>query len=119
MLVGNDMSRRSGAITADAGEREALTRAEGLLEEEGTPRLVGADGASIPLPESMQRALRQVVHHLVGGRTVSVVASEEELTTQEAADVLRVSRPYVVKLLEAGEIPFVKTGRIGGFARTI
>jgi excisionase family DNA binding protein len=110
MPVGDNTSRESGAITADAGDRDTLERAESLLDEEGTPRLVGADGASIPLPDSILRALRQVAHHLANGRTVQVVATGEELTTQEAADMLQVSRPYLVKLLEEGGIPFVKTG---------
>ncbi len=118
MPVGDNTSRESGAIMADAGDRDTLERAESLLDEEGTPRLVGADGASIPLPDSILRALRQVAHHLANGRTVQVVATGEELTTQEAADMLQVSRPYLVSSSRRGGFRSSRRGRTGGFART-
>jgi excisionase family DNA binding protein len=108
--MGTDGSQGSGAITADPGERSALHRVEGLFAGVGAPMLVGQDGEQIPLPDSVLRVLRQTVHHLAQGESVTVMPVEAELSTQEAADLLRVSRPYLVKLLEQGDIPFVKTG---------
>ena len=48
---------------------------------------------------------------LAAGKQVSVHAEEEMITTQEAAELLNVSRPYVVKLIKSGELNAVKVGR--------
>jgi len=84
-----------------------------LLEHgaDGGPTLVGADGEAIELPPSAFRLLHGLVHQLARGRAVSLVPVEKELTTQQAADILNVSRPYLVQLLDQGEIPHFKTGR--------
>lgn len=82
-----------------------------LRAEEGHgPKLVGPDGEAIELPESLFNLLRQVVHNMAQGKAVTLVPSSRMLTTQQAADILNVSRPFLVKLLEAGELPFVKVG---------
>jgi excisionase family DNA binding protein len=106
----------TGPVAASESERPAFDKLEGMLRQEMTeypahvPALVGADGERIELPASLYHALRQLVSHLARGRAVTIVPFNKELTTQEAADILNVSRPYLVKLLEQGDIPFVKTG---------
>jgi excisionase family DNA binding protein len=54
--------------------------------------------------------LQQVIYHMIRGRAIFIVPEHKELTTQEAADILNVSRPYLIKLLEQNEMPFVKVG---------
>ena len=73
-------------------------------------RLVGPDDEAIELPESAFVLLKDVVHQLAQGNAVAIVPVHMELTTQEAADLLNVSRQYLVRLLEDGAMPFTKTG---------
>lgn len=67
--------------------------------------LVGTDEHdSVELPESVYRVLRQVVEAMRAGRAVTVAPQTQTLTTQQAADLLGVSRPTVVKLIDDGEL---------------
>lgn len=95
----------------DARDSEALARLSVILEE-GTSasRLIGPKGEEVILPASVYQALQQLVHILAQHQAVAVVAVERELTTQDAADLLNVSRPYLIRLLEEGKIPFTRTG---------
>jgi len=65
----------------------------------------------IELPTSAVRLLVDILAELAEGNAVKVIPIHAEVTTQEAADLLNVSRPHVVKLLETGELPFHKTGK--------
>lgn len=75
------------------------------------PALVGPDGAATPLPTEVYDALSRTVQALRSGRAVTIAVHGTELTTQEAADMLGVSRPTLVKLLDAGRIPYTQPGR--------
>ena len=98
-------------IMASESEEPALYKIKGVLDNDNNvPKLVGPDGEIIELPKSVYQVLQQIVDHMMHGRAIFIVPGNKELTTQEAADILNVSRPYLVKLLEQGEIPFVKTG---------
>jgi excisionase family DNA binding protein len=64
----------------------------------------------LALPEAAVSLLISVLEKLGHGKGVAVVATDRELTTQQAADYLNVSRPYFVKLLEEGNIPYRTVG---------
>lgn len=65
----------------------------------------------VELPTSALRLLVDILAELAEGNAVRVVPIHAELTTQEAADMLNVSRPHLVKLLESGALPFHKAGK--------
>jgi excisionase family DNA binding protein len=65
----------------------------------------------VELPTSALRLLVDILAELAEGNAVKVVPVHAELTTQEAADLLNVSRPHLIKLLEDGMLPFHKTGK--------
>lgn len=73
-------------------------------------KLVGANGEEIELPDVVLKLLQQTVKYLAQGKAVKLIPVGMELTTQEAADLLNVSRPHLIKLLEEEKIPYKKVG---------
>ena len=67
-------------------------------------------GETLTLPAAALSLLREALAELARGHAVALVSVYDELTTQAAADILNVSRPHLVGLLEAGVIPHHKTG---------
>jgi excisionase family DNA binding protein len=65
----------------------------------------------VELPTSALQLLMDILEALAEGNAVKVVPVHAELTTQEAADLLNVSRPHLIKLLESGELSYHKTGK--------
>ena len=66
---------------------------------------------AIELPMPALRMFLDILAELAQGNAVKIVPIHAELTTQQAAELLNVSRPYVVKLLEQGLIPYHKVGK--------
>lgn len=64
----------------------------------------------VQLPPELVPLLLEILGQIANGNGVRVVPVHAELTTQQAADLLNTSRPYLIKLLEAGTIPFHLTG---------
>jgi len=82
-------STAPGQITLEVGDGERVT---------------------IEIPDSVGEVLLEALTDLAEGRPVSIAEADEELTTREAAELLNVSRPHLVKLLKEGEIPSHKVG---------
>ncbi len=92
-------------------EAESIKELERILSVEGfQAKLVGANGEQIIIPDAIYQVLVQVVQAMASGKTISIIPQQQELTTQQAADFLNVSRPYLIKLLEHDEIPHIKVG---------
>lgn len=68
------------------------------------------DEQDIILPVQALVLLRNLLDELARGNEVTIVPLDAELTTQQAADILNVSRPYLINLLERGELQFTKVG---------
>lgn len=101
--------RRTAPPTS--AERERLQHVIALYEGQmPTPRLVGPRGEPIELPPAVYEILGEVLRAMARGQAVTVAPLDRELTTQEAADLLNVSRQYLVRLLDQGAIPFTKVG---------
>jgi excisionase family DNA binding protein len=73
-------------------------------------KLVGPDGRSHRLPVSLYGFLVHLIADLQAGRSVSIIQSEATLTTVEAANILGVSRQFLVRLLDSDKIPHHKVG---------
>ena len=73
-------------------------------------KLVGPDGKTQLLPTNLYSFLCQVLGDLKAGKSVTILQSNAELTTVEAAKLLAVSRQFVVQLLEKNQIPFHMVG---------
>lgn len=71
-----------------------------------------ADGekADLAVPSAALLLFLSLLTELGQGKGVRVVATDAEVTTQQGADFLKVSRPYFVKLLESGKIPYRSVG---------
>jgi excisionase family DNA binding protein len=112
----NQQIRRMSPVSAAPAERKAVAELSALLERASSRRkhprcqLVGPTGEKIQVPEAIFYVLERVAEVLARGDAVTVVPVGKELTTQQAADLLNVSRQYVVRLLDEGKIPHTKTG---------
>ncbi|MEZ4330082.1 MAG: helix-turn-helix domain-containing protein [Polyangiales bacterium] len=114
-----DRVRRMTPVAAPPEQQAqvvALSRAfEGMVlpSTQAAPacRLVGPQGESVAIPDAVFHVLARVVEVLARGDSVAVVPMGRELTTQQAADLLNVSRQYLVRLLDEGRIACRKTGK--------
>lgn len=73
-------------------------------------RLESAPNEPVVLPAAAVRLLGALLTELAKDNAVTLMPHHAELTTQEAADLLNVSRPFLVELLESGQLPHHKVG---------
>jgi len=93
-------------------DAEILAAIEHLLSSGNEPlRLMAADGSDAVLPEELRHVLTTVVSSMHRGQAVTLAPRAMRLTTQQAADLLGVSRPTLIKLLEEGRIPYETPNR--------
>ncbi|WP_446831232.1 helix-turn-helix domain-containing protein [Candidatus Foliamicus sp.] len=93
--------------------QESSERLRALLGADPAPSLLVSDAhgdEAIKLPASAGDMLLEALEGIASGSSVAVIRKDTKLTTQQAADLLNVSRPFLVKLLESGTIPFHKVG---------
>lgn len=105
------MNQREPLFVPDQEAQNVKELDEILAKKEGVAKLIAPSGDVRELPHSVYEVLRNTVHALSQGTAVTIMPVHSQLTTQEAADVLHLSRPYLVGLLEKGEIPFHKVGK--------
>ena len=99
---------RDSALARDSGER--LARAVSSKPNAALTISVGASTEPITLPQSAAKLLIDCLAELAKGNEVRLLFVRAELTTQEASELLNLSRPYVVRLLDGGKIPSYKVG---------
>lgn len=97
------LARESGRALSAYLQTRAETQQIEIFDGNGAPH-------PVRVPVSALRLLIDVLTEMGEGNAVSIIPIHAELTTQEAANVLNVSRPFFVQLLERGEIPFHKIG---------
>lgn len=120
MAVAGKLALHEATYVPSSNESEQLAVVHDFITEHElggkgsiAPRyfLAGATaGEQVELPPHVYEVLRQVVQAMKQGLAVTVVPQAHVLTTQQAADLLGVSRPTVIKLLDAGRIPYSKAG---------
>ncbi|GAA2721151.1 helix-turn-helix domain-containing protein [Actinocorallia aurantiaca] len=115
MTVRTPKSLEPGKVDAQESARalrrikDYLATHPGTEDVRVTGELVGDE--ALVLPRDVVTMLAYMLAQLAEGRGVTAMPSHAELTTRQAADILNVSRPYLIGLLEAGKIPYRLVGR--------
>jgi excisionase family DNA binding protein len=96
-------------ITVPDTEHQQVQALERVLHR-GLPAFVTSAGERIELPNTVLEVLRKVVGFMSHGQAITLVPDNQVVTTQRAADILGMSRPFFVKLLETGVMAHHRVG---------
>jgi excisionase family DNA binding protein len=88
----------------------SLSGLQDALSTTAHVRLVADDGTTAEVPAEVAQALQGIVAAMADGKAVSVESVAQMLSTQEAADLIGVSRPTLVKYLDEGRLPSTRPG---------
>lgn len=94
-----------------SGRREEIAHLQALVLRDPEHLTLSSGDDHAPLPGPVVDALRRALVALAQGQAVTIFPTSTLLTTQQAADMLGVSRPTIIKILDAGEIPYITPGR--------
>jgi excisionase family DNA binding protein len=89
---------------------EILRQIEDLVHSRNGASLIGPDGQPVPLPEALNDLLLFVVEAMQRNQAILFIPEDEAFTTQAAANYLGMSRPFLLRLLEAGKLPYHRVG---------
>jgi excisionase family DNA binding protein len=101
------MARPVARLSSDDVAPDAAAR---LAAELRSAKTITIGHETVALTDEAHLALSELLNHLASGQRVEIVPVDEMLTTQQAANLLEVSRPTLVKLLESGLIPYEQPG---------
>jgi excisionase family DNA binding protein len=104
-------------VSPDEGELKALAEIAEALETADELALMWEGTDPVLVPESLRDALERIVGYLAANASVAIQPYDEVLTTQEAADLLGVSRPHLIQLLDTEGIPYEPAGTPGKHRR--
>lgn len=105
-----DLTRRLPTHEEIESAAEAATALAQAREADGQLVISGVDGRSLRLAPAVSNILVDLLGHVARGDMVMLVPTGAMLTTQQAADILNVSRPHLSGLLKKGVIPFIPVG---------
>lgn len=112
MNTASDSSKLPDLEATDLARASAQELSRLLAEKPDADRAyVKMDGHDLILPRRALALLRDLLAEMAQGNAVTVVPTHAELTTQEAANILNVSRPYLIKLLDEGKIEYHKVNK--------
>lgn len=108
----NALLERNGTIVPSDDDAKQATEISRILSKHSDQNLHVQfdDGQPLPLPRAVQELISHLLVEMSQGNAVTLIPVHAEMTTQEAADFLNVSRPHLVKLLETNQIPHHKVG---------